>query len=129
MKWQKILERGLAAADEEVERDLDEIGAEGFFELLQVNYRPDLVQVYRLHILQRFHDYLQGQEPPNDETAALELAGAMLRRAHDDFVASKASTQAALRVYQRANSGDGKGHEVVIPLARIGRNWTRRQKC
>lgn len=116
--WQQVLEQALVAVDDEAELDIEEIGAEAFFEALQVDYQADLVKVYRLHILQRWHNYLQEQEVPVDERAAQDLAGVLLRRAHDDFVGSSPRAEAVLKVYQQASTDP---HTVTIPVSRIRR--------
>jgi nitrogenase-stabilizing/protective protein len=45
--------------------------AEDFMNFFELDYEPSVVHVNRLHILQRFHDYLnQGAEAmPEDDTA------------------------------------------------------------
>ncbi|MBK1726498.1 nitrogenase-stabilizing/protective protein NifW [Halorhodospira neutriphila] len=98
--------------------ELEELdSAEAFMEWFGVDYDPHTVSVYRLHILKRFHDYIQAEAPPQEPEAALARAAALLRQAHDDFVGSDARTQAALRVYQQPPGGG----QAAIPVAQIQR--------
>ncbi|MCG5548821.1 nitrogenase-stabilizing/protective protein NifW [Halorhodospira halochloris] len=134
MSWQVVLERALAALEDNAGTvqgtqggpddhddgidDIAELSAEAFFEALGVEYRADLVRVYRLHILQRFHDYLRNQQVPADQQEALKLAGAMLSQAHDDFLNSDPRTEAVLRVYQQQTIDP---HTTTIPISAIRR--------
>lgn len=72
--------------------------AEDFLRHFSVPFDPAVVEVKRLHILQRFHDYLarRGAAPGSD--AAREC----LARAYDDFVHSDALTEKVFRVFERA---------------------------
>ena len=56
----------------------DLVSAEDFLDYFEVPYDPAVVQVNRLHILQRFHDYLARQAPnlPPEEGARRALARA-----------------------------------------------------
>lgn len=85
--------------------------AEDFLNYFAIEFDPAVVQVNRLHILQRFHDYLLKAEgtPPADDSAAL-YAGC-LRRAYQDFVESDALTEKVFKVFHRAEPT-----EVFIPL-------------
>lgn len=74
--------------------------AEDFFGYFSVPFDPAVLQVYRLHILQRFHDYLArhcGESPSRGDYHR------WLRQAHDDFVASDAATEKVFRVFERAS--------------------------
>ena len=79
--------------------DLDDLeSAEDFLRYFGVPYNAQVVQVHRLHILQRFHDYLGqncGAEPTRDEYRQ------WLTRAHADFVASDARTEKVFEVFRR----------------------------
>jgi nitrogenase-stabilizing/protective protein len=87
--------------------------AEDFLEYFNVPFDPAVVHVNRLHILQRFHDYLgrmpQAQPPSYDEYQA------HLARAYMDFVRSDAQTEKVFRVLKRASG------ITTIPLSAIGR--------
>ncbi|ABM61072.1 nitrogenase-stabilizing/protective protein NifW [Halorhodospira halophila] len=107
MKW-------LEALEPESEEGLE--GIEAWLEGLGVAHDPQLVRVYRLHILQRFHDYATA-EPPSHPAEAEAHARALLQRAHDDFVGSDARSQAALRIHRQA----ARGATAEVPVAHIGR--------
>lgn len=90
------------AADDDAE---ELVSAEDFLTYYGVSFDPAVVQVNRLHILQRFHESLVAAE------AAGELSGeaparyhheaALLRSAYEDFVHSDAQTEKVFRVFQR----------------------------
>lgn len=88
-------------------------GAEDFLNHFSIPFDPAVVHVNRLHILQRFHDYLAtkvtaGQSSFDDYRQWLVLA-------YEDFVHSNAQTEKVFRVLQRA-SGIAK-----VPVTAIGR--------
>jgi nitrogenase-stabilizing/protective protein len=95
--------------------DLDELeSAEDFLGYFDIPYESGVVHVNRLHILQRYHDYLAGHrqnggEPGYDDYRVL------LRRAYEDFVHSDARTEKVLRVYQKA------GGIAKVAVTSIGR--------
>ncbi len=88
--------------DEDFELDLDELSsAEDFLDYFRIEYEPAMVQVNRLHILQRFHDYLEGvQEMPDDPNARWALHADLLADAYQDFVSSDALTEKVFRVFR-----------------------------
>lgn len=99
--------------------DLDELeSAEDFLEFFGVAYDAAVVQVNRLHILQRFHDYLARQESAGE--ASREQYRFCLSKAYDDFVHSDAITEKVFRVHKRAAG------IATVPLSAIGRS--RREK-
>lgn len=97
---------------------LDELAdlesAEDFLIYFGVDYEPRVVQVNRLHILQRYHDYLSGHWQ-NGGTLGREDYRGLLERAYADFVHSDARTEKVLRVYQKA------GGIAKVPITSIGR--------
>lgn len=88
------------------EEAMDELSsAEDFLQYFDIAFDPAVVHVNRLHIMQRFHDYL------HDSAAALEnhtgndkaLAAAyraLLERAYGDFVHSDALTEKVFKVFK-----------------------------
>jgi nitrogenase-stabilizing/protective protein len=76
--------------------------AEEILAHLGVAYDERVVQVNRLHILQRFHQYLQRERSLEalDAAAARERARALLQRAHDDFVDSTAAREKVFKVFR-----------------------------
>jgi nitrogenase-stabilizing/protective protein len=81
--------------------DLDElVSAEDFLEYFEIEYDPAVVQVNRLHILQRYHDYLAAESPlPEDEDALHDMYRGLLIKAYEDFVNSDALTEKVFRVF------------------------------
>jgi len=86
---------------EALEDALDELeSAEDFLHFFGVAFDPAIVQVNRLHILQRFHDYLDdaGDLPP-EPAARFAANAALLARAYQDFVTSDALTEKVFHVF------------------------------
>lgn len=75
--------------------------AEDFLQYFQLDYDQTVVHVNRLHILQRFHDYLQqgADSMPEDETAKRAVYSKLLLRAYQDFVESDAQTEKVFKVF------------------------------
>ncbi|MBK5931994.1 nitrogenase-stabilizing/protective protein NifW [Halochromatium salexigens] len=96
------LSRSLPDSLETFECDLDELEtAEDFLDYFGVTFVPAIVQVNRLHILQRFHDYLaEIDEPPDSAAARYRLYADLLRGAYQDFVGSDARTEKVFRVFK-----------------------------
>ncbi|NOS73038.1 MAG: nitrogen fixation protein NifW [Methyloglobulus sp.] len=84
------------------EEELEELeSAEDFLQYFQLDYIPSIVHVNRLHILQRFHDYLQqaAEGMPEDEAPKREVYSKLLMRAYQDFVESDAQTEKVFKVF------------------------------
>lgn len=73
--------------------------AEDFLNFFAIPYDPAVVHVNRLHILQRFHDYLAKSAMPADENAKRALYAQLLQRAYQDFVSSDALTEKVFKVF------------------------------
>jgi nitrogenase-stabilizing/protective protein len=87
------------------EDELEELeSAEDFLNYFQLDYIASVVHVNRLHILQRFHNYLQqaGDEMPEDETPKRAVYSKLLQRAYQDFVESDAQTEKVFKVFAMA---------------------------
>jgi nitrogenase-stabilizing/protective protein len=83
--------------------DLEELeSAEDFLQYFELPYDPSIVHVNRLHILQRFHDYLdQGKaQLPDDKGALHAIHKQLLARAYQDFVDSDARTEKVFKVFK-----------------------------
>ncbi|MDD4927640.1 MAG: nitrogenase-stabilizing/protective protein NifW [Methylotenera sp.] len=82
------------------EDDLEDlVSAEDFLEYFQVPYEASVVHVNRLHILQRFHDYIAKSDMPSEEAAKRERYTALLTQAYQDFVKSDALTEKVFKVF------------------------------
>lgn len=90
---------------EELKDDLEELSsAEDFLDYFGIQYDVKTVQVNRLHILQRFHNYLaQAAEP--EQGNAFGVYGGWLEQAYVDFVGSSAQEQKVLRVFSQPEPG------------------------
>ncbi len=96
-----------------LQQDLSEMtSAEDFLLYFGIDFDPNVVEVSRLHILQRFHDYLQ-QGEARDRTGYARC----LQRAYQDFVDSDPLTEKVFKVFRR----QAEARETRIPLADIGR--------
>ena len=86
---------------DDFECDLDELeSAEDFLNYFGIAFDPAVVHVNRLHILQRFHDYLEDiDEEPDSVQARWRLYADLLRGAYGDFVRSDARTEKVFRVF------------------------------
>ncbi len=100
--------------DTELELDMEELeSAEDFLEYFKIKYDPAVVQVNRLHILQRFHDYLSAGSLPADETQRAKLYRELLQSAYDDFVKSDALTEKVFNVFKLQKA------PAFVPLSSI----------
>jgi nitrogenase-stabilizing/protective protein len=108
--------------DDDFETDLDElVSAEDFLDYFQIPYDQTVVQVNRLHILQRFHDYLgQVEEMPASTGDRWSLHADLLGAAYQDFVVSDALTEKVFRVFQ-----SHRPQTVSIPVASLLGELTR----
>jgi nitrogenase-stabilizing/protective protein len=96
------------------ELDLDDLcSAEDFLQYFDIEYDPAIVHVNRLHILQRFHDYLSDVgEMPNTESGRYTVYAALLLKAYSDFVDSDARTEKVFKVFQMLEPV-----EIMVPLS------------
>ena len=89
--------------------------AEDFLNYFGVVYDHAVVHVNRLHVLQRYHDYLaQAGVPPESESARRVIYTTLLTRAYQDFVESDALTEKVFKVFHM--------HEpqtAFVPIAAI----------
>lgn len=88
-------------SDSELELDMDELqSAEEFLEYFDIEYNQKVVHVNRLHILQRFHDYIeQAENVPEDEDEQRIMYRDLLQAAYQDFVKSDALTEKVFKVF------------------------------
>lgn len=86
----------------DLDLDLEDLSsAEDFLDYFDVPYDQSVVHVNRLHILQRFHDYLaQVEEEPRDPADRRALYADLLLGAYQDFVSSDARTEKVFRVFR-----------------------------
>lgn len=82
---------------EEAMEDL--VSAEDFLNYFGIDFDPSVVHVNRLHILQRYHNYLSKEVLPEDEAAQREVYTRLLTKAYQDFVESDALTEKVFKVF------------------------------
>ncbi|WP_028240761.1 nitrogenase-stabilizing/protective protein NifW [Stutzerimonas azotifigens] len=95
------------AAEPNLDGALDEaleelVSAEDFLNFFGVPFVPSVVQVNRLHIMQRYHDYLSQAGDLDDlqEAARHAVYRRLLARAYEDFVSSDAQTEKVFKVFR-----------------------------
>jgi nitrogenase-stabilizing/protective protein len=76
------------------------VSAEDFLDYFGIDYDARVVQVNRLHILQRYHDYLAKQEA--GKAPEYQAWRKWLELAYRDFVESSAQQEKVLAVYRKA---------------------------
>ncbi|NMG65431.1 nitrogen fixation protein NifW [Azoarcus indigens] len=78
--------------------------AEDFLNYFGVDYDPAVVHVNRLHILQRFHDYLAHNAPEADDEDTVRAHNKrFLELAYQDFTVSDAVTEKVFAVFKKAS--------------------------
>jgi nitrogenase-stabilizing/protective protein len=100
----------------------DLVSAEDFLDYFGVSYDPSVVHVNRLHILQRFHDYLSKQATnlPPEEESQRGIYRLWLERAYQDFVVSDSLTEKVFAVFQNISKPDG-GMSSFVSLDKVFR--------
>ncbi len=73
--------------------------AEDFLDYFGIEYEAEVVQVNRLHILQRFHNYLAKATLPVEADQRVAVYRTLLKQAYRDFVTSDALTEKVFRVF------------------------------
>jgi len=98
------------------------VSAEDFLEYFGVPHAAAMVQVKRLHILQRFHDYLQRKaaEMPADDAARAAFYRKWLAQAYADFIHSDARTEKVFAVFRNVPAAEG-GMSSFVPLDKVFR--------
>ncbi|TBU98792.1 nitrogenase-stabilizing/protective protein NifW [Stutzerimonas kirkiae] len=78
------------------------VSAEDFLDFFGVSYAEDVVHINRLHIMQRYHDYLgqTGDLDGHADAARQAVYSQLLRRAYEDFVVSDAQTEKVFKVFR-----------------------------
>lgn len=100
----------------------DMVSAEDFLDYFGVAYDPSVVHVNRLHILQRFHDYLARHAPnmPPEEDKQRSIYRLWLERAYQDFVESNSLNEKVFAVFQNVATPDG-GMSSFVSLDKVFR--------
>jgi nitrogenase-stabilizing/protective protein len=98
------------------------VSAEDFLEYFAIPFEATVVHVNRLHILQRFHDYLHrhAEDMPPDDAGRFAFHQKWLARAYEDFTHSDALTEKVFAVFRNAPTPEG-GTSTFIPLDKVFR--------
>ncbi len=107
--------------DETLKEEMaDLVSAEDFLDFFGVTYDPHVVQVNRLHILQRYHDYLskQATDLPAGEAVQRPIYRQWLERAYLDFVDSSALQEKVFRVFHHTPMPGG-GMSSFVSLDKV----------
>lgn len=75
------------------------VSAEDFLTYFGIEFDPSVVHVNRLHILQRYHNYLAKTTLPDVEAARRVIYSTLLQQAYQDFVKSDALTEKVFKVF------------------------------
>ncbi|MCK9200881.1 MAG: nitrogenase-stabilizing/protective protein NifW [Gallionella sp.] len=75
------------------------VSAEDFLTYFGIEFDPSVVHVNRLHILQRYHNYLAKTTLPDVEAARRVIYATLLQQAYQDFVKSDALTEKVFKVF------------------------------
>ncbi len=83
--------------------DMEDLeSAEDFLNYFRIPFDQSIVHVNRLHILQRYHNYLQAHRERAGEPDYADYQ-VLLTQAYEDFVKSDAYTEKVMRVHQKAS--------------------------
>ena len=106
-------------SEDELEMDMEDlVSAEDFLEYFGVSFDATVVHVNRLHILQRFHNYVSEADIASlDEDVRRDCYKALLERAYTDFVASDALTEKVFKVFHM-----NEPQTTVVPLDELFRS-------
>lgn len=89
----------------DIDDDMDELSsAEDFLNYFGIEFDQSVVHVNRLHIMQRYHDYLQKAQASIDAADSEQQIEAIYRtllaKAYVDFVESDAATEKVFKVFK-----------------------------
>lgn len=99
-----------------LEEALEELEtAEEFLTYFGIHFDQTVVHVNRLHIMQRFHDYLTKVVlPEGDDVARQDVYRVWLARAYLDFVESDAITEKVFKVFRM-----NEPQKTFVPLSQL----------
>jgi len=100
----------------ELEQEMEDLqSAEDFLEYFSIDFEQKVVQVNRLHILQRFHNYIsQIENMPETDAAMHALYATLLKTAYQDFVQSDAITEKVFKVFKMHEP-----QQVLVPVSSL----------
>ncbi|MCX7946685.1 MAG: nitrogenase-stabilizing/protective protein NifW [Hydrogenophilus sp.] len=108
------MDKRIPFSDDPLLAELD--SAEAFLDFFGIPYDPRRLQVVRLHLLQRFHDYLVADPPPVHGTDSERRAhyARLLARAYADFETGDPRREKVFAVFRRQTA--------TIPLSALRRS-------
>ncbi len=87
--------------DFDIDDDMEDlVSAEDFLNYFDIDFDETTVNVYRLHILQRYHDYLSQAELSEDQAERTAQYKQILVQAYASFLDSDAKTEKVLKIYK-----------------------------
>lgn len=104
-------------SDLTMDEAMDElVSAEDFLEFFGVPFEQDIIHVNRLHIMQRYHDYLAdaGDLEEQSDEARFAVYQQLLARAYSDFVDSDAQTEKVFKVFKQ-----GEPQTTFVPIDQL----------
>ena len=94
--------------------------AEDFLDQFEIPYEQRVIDVNRLHILQRLHDRLGESDLESmDDDRLHQTVSTFLAGAYRDFVVSDARTEKVFKVFHRADETARPTGKTMIPLAAV----------
>ena len=94
--------------------------AEDFLDHFVIPYEQKVVDVNRLHILQRFHDRLAEADLSGaDESTWQKAISELLADAYRDFVTSDAKTEKVFKVFRQAERRADTSGRTRVPLGDV----------
>jgi nitrogenase-stabilizing/protective protein len=94
--------------------------AEDFLDHFAIPYEQRVIDVNRLHILQRLHDRLAEADLESmDDGRLYETISVFLASAYQDFVTSDARTEKVFKVFHRTKPAGGISGRTMVPLGDV----------
>jgi|APTNR8051073442_1049403.scaffolds.fasta_scaffold04243_4 nitrogenase-stabilizing/protective protein len=94
--------------------------AEDFLDQFGIPYEQRVIDVHRLHILQRLHDRLSESDLESmDDDRLHETVSTFLAGAYHDFVVSDARTEKVFKVFHQNGGTARPPGKTMIPLADV----------
>ena len=87
--------------DFDVDDDMEDlVSAEDFLNYFDIDFDETLVNVNRLHILQRYHDFISKATLSDDQVTRREQYKNILIQAYSSFIDSTAKDEKVLKIYK-----------------------------
>ena len=87
--------------DFNVDEDMEDlVSAEDFLNYFDIEFDETVVNVNRLHILQRYHDFISNAQLSEDQEERRNQYKQILIRAYTSFIDSTAKDEKVLKIYK-----------------------------